>query len=187
MSAAPTSPGPAPGRHRASPWFIAEGVLLVILGLAAAFLPGIAGIAAALVFGWVLIVSGVFGLVSIFASRDHAHIVFGAISALVAIVVGALIVWRPLIGAVALAIFIAVYLFIDSLALFGLATDQRRRHAKGWAWLIVAAVIDFLLALFVLAMGPLSDTVLLGFVIAIDLIVAGIALVTLGLAARRAA
>jgi uncharacterized membrane protein HdeD (DUF308 family) len=185
MTAAPASS--VRPRHRVSPWFIGEGVLLIILGLLAAFLPGLAGIAAALVFGWVLILSGAFGLVSIFASRDHAHLAFGVISALIALVVGALIIWRPLIGAVALAIFISAYLFIDSLALFGMAMDQRRRSAGGWPWLIVSAVIDFLLAVFILAMGPLSDTVLLGFVIAVDLIAAGIALILLGIAARRAA
>lgn len=139
-----------------------------------------------MVFGWVLIISGVFGLVALFGSRGHAHMVFGVISGLVAIVVGVLIVWRPLIGATVLALFIAAYLFIDALAQVGFGMDQRRRGGRRWPWLVVAGAIDFLLALFILAMGPLSDTILLGFVIAVDLVIGGIALVSLGMAARRA-
>jgi uncharacterized membrane protein HdeD (DUF308 family) len=173
-------------RRSAAPWFIVEGVLLLILAVLAAALPGLAGVAGALVFGWVLVLAGVFGLGSVLGARRHAHLAFSIISALVALAVGLLIVWRPLIGAVTLAIFIAAYLLIDGVTLIGLAWDQRRRAARGWGWLMASGVVDVLLAIVVLAMGPLSSVVLLGFIIAIDLAVAGIALITLGLHARRA-
>jgi len=101
--------------------------------------------------------------------------------------VGALIVWAPLVGAVTLTLFIAVYMLLDGLALAGIAWDQRKRGATRWGWLMVAAALDVLLAVLIVALGPLSDAVLLGFVIAIDLIVAGIALAAMGLAARKAA
>jgi membrane protein HdeD len=173
-------------RRGAAPWFILEGVLLLILGLAAAVLPGLAGIAGALVFGWILIVSGLFGLATLMGSRAHTHVAFGVISSLIAIVVGALVIWRPLLGAISLAILLAVYLLIDGMAMIGMGLDQRRRPAKGWPWLVVAGVIDILLGLFILALGPLPETVVVGYVIAIDLAVAGIALITLGLHARSA-
>jgi len=50
---------------------------------------------------------------------------------------------------------------------------------------MAAGVLDIVLAPVMLALGPLSDTVLLDFVIAIDLAFSGIALVGLGLGARR--
>jgi len=108
------------------------------------------------------------------------------VSALVAVAAGALIVWSPLVGAVTLALFIAAYLLIDGAALIGLGLDQRKRGARGWPWLIVSGVLDIALGLVILAMGAGADATLLGFLIALDLIVAGIALVTLGLHARRA-
>jgi len=174
-------------RRRAGPWFIVEGVLLIVLAILAAALPEIAGVAGALVFGWILVMAGVFGLVSLFGERRHAHLVFSIISALAALAAGLLILWRPLIGTLTLAIFLAVYLLIDGIASIGLAWDQRRRAARGWPWLMVSGVVDILLALIVWAfMGPLESALLLGFVIAIDLGVAGIALITLGVHARRA-
>lgn len=173
-------------RRGAAPWFIVKGVLLILLGTLAAALPELAGVAGALVFGWVLVLAGLFGIISLFGSRSHAHPLLTAISALAALVAGGLILWRPLIGAVTLAIFIAAYLFVDGIALVGLGWDQRRRAARGWPWLIVAGVVNVLLALVILAMRPLGNVLLLGFFIAVDLIIAGIAMVTLGLHARRA-
>jgi len=187
MVAAGTSGSPQPAQRRgAAVWFIVEGVLLIVLGAAAAWLPALAGIAGALVLGWVLIVSGVFGLAALIGSREHAHVWFGVISALIAIVVGALIVWRPLAGAIGLAILLAAYLLIDGAALIGMALDQRRRPAQGWPWLLVAGVVDVLLGVFVLALGPIADAVVIGYVIALDLAVGGIALIMLGVHARRA-
>jgi uncharacterized membrane protein HdeD (DUF308 family) len=173
-------------RRRAAPWFIVEGVLLIVLAGLAAALPGLAGVAGALVFGWVLVLAGVFGIGSVLGARRHAHVAFSVVSALVALAVGLVIVWRPVIGAVTLAIFIAAYLLIDGVALIGLAWDQRRRAGGGWPWLMVSGVVDVVLAILVLAMGPLSSVLLLGFIIALDLALAGIALVTLGVHARRA-
>jgi uncharacterized membrane protein HdeD (DUF308 family) len=188
MTTAPTAPAvrPPPHRRLAAPWFIVEGVLLILLGLLAAALPTLAGVAGALVFGWVLILAGLFGLGSIIGSRHHVHTILSVISALAALVIGALIVWSPLAGAVALALFLAAYLLIDGATLIGLGMDQRKRAARGWPWLAVSGAIDIVLALVILALGARADATLLGILIALDLIVAGIALVMLGLNARRA-
>jgi len=177
---------PASDRHQAAPWFIGEGVVLIVLAGLAVALPIVAGVAGALVFGWVLILSGVMGFASLLGSRRHAHGLWSALSALVALAAGALILWRPIVGAAALAIFIAAYLLLDAVALVGMGLDQRHRHAKGWVWLIVSGAVDVLLAGLIVAMRPLSDTVLLGYIIAFDLLIGGIALITLGLAARKA-
>jgi len=90
------------------------------------------------------------------------------------------------IGAITLAWAIALYLLLDGVALVGVAWDQRKRGGERWAWLMISGVVDVLLAVLIAIMGPLQDAVLLGFVIAIDLIIAGVALAGMGLAARKA-
>jgi uncharacterized membrane protein HdeD (DUF308 family) len=177
---------PTPHRRHVAPWFIIEGVLLILLAVLAAALPRIAGVAGAVVFGWVLILAGVLGLTSLFGSRHHAHPMLSAVSGVVALVMGGLIVWHPLIGAAALAILLAAYLLIDGVVLIGIGMDQRERKARGWPWLIVAGLVDLLLGGLILAMGALSDTALIGFIIAIDLATAGIAMISLGLHSRAA-
>jgi uncharacterized membrane protein HdeD (DUF308 family) len=178
--------GPAsPEPRKVGFWFIIEGVLLAILGILAAALPAIAGLTAALVFGWVLLVSGIFGFVALFATRGNAHPAWSIISALVALAAGALVLWAPLAGVLSLALLIAAYLIIDAIASIALAFDQRRRVAPGWGWLILTGAVDLILAGFIIFLRPSADAVLVGFVVAIDLIFGGVALIGLGLAARR--
>ena len=71
-----------------SPWLLIEGVLLVLLGLAAVLMPLMAGLAASLVFAWILILSGMVGLISAFAGRNHAHLGWSLASAVIALVIG---------------------------------------------------------------------------------------------------
>ncbi|MGH6970001.1 MAG: hypothetical protein ACREEQ_00190, partial [Caulobacteraceae bacterium] len=91
----------------------------------------------------------------------------------------------PFMGASALSLLIAAYLFVDAVAVWGLSLDQRRRGGRGWFWLVAAAAIDMLLALVIVLSGPLGDVRLLGFVIGIDLVAGGAAMVALGFGARR--
>ncbi|MBV9996206.1 MAG: DUF308 domain-containing protein [Caulobacteraceae bacterium] len=187
MTASPfTDTAAGSGRRKAGLWFIVEGVVLILLGVLAAALPALAGIAAGIVFGWVLVASGVMGLVSLVASRGSAHPLWSALSALIALVAGVLVLWRPIAGVLSLALLIAFYLLLDAGAIFALALDQRRRTSRGWGWLILSAVAGIVLAGFIIFLRPLADAVLIGFIVAIDLILGGICLAALGLAARRA-
>ena len=176
-----------PERRKVAPWFIAEGVLFIVLGVLAAALPGVAGLAAALVFGWALILCGVLGVIGLFGSRAHAHPVWRLISALVALAAGVLVLWRPIAGAGVLALFVAAYFAVHGVAAIGLGLDQRKRSARGWGWLIASGVIDLVLAAVIIALGPLARLVLVGFLVGLDLMVSGVAHLMLGLAARRAA
>jgi uncharacterized membrane protein HdeD (DUF308 family) len=166
-------------------WFIVEGGLFVLLGVLAAALPVFAGIAGALVFGWVLFLSGVLGLVGAFASRGQAHPVWRVVSALIALAAGVLVLWAPLTGVLSLALLIAAYLVLSAISSFAMAFDHRRRSTLGWVWLIVSGVVGLVLAGFILFLHPLADAALIGFVIAINLILGGMALVGLGMANRR--
>jgi uncharacterized membrane protein HdeD (DUF308 family) len=174
-----------PRRH-AAPWFIVEGILLIALGAVAAGLPVVAGVAAALVFGWVLILSGIFGIVTLFAARAHTHIIWGGVSSAIAMLVGVLVVVFPLAGAVGLATLVAAYLVVDAIAMVGLALHQRQHGGWGWIWLLVAAIASLALAAFVMLLSAQGDATLVGIIVAIDLVVGGIALVSLGIVARRA-
>jgi uncharacterized membrane protein HdeD (DUF308 family) len=49
--------------------FLIEGIVLVVLGLAAIMLPLIATIAIAIIIGWVFLLSGVLGLAATFKMR----------------------------------------------------------------------------------------------------------------------
>ncbi|HWF00799.1 MAG TPA: DUF308 domain-containing protein, partial [Caulobacteraceae bacterium] len=56
-----------------SNWHTIEGVALVVLGVVAILAPIFAAAALAIVLGVLLVVSGLFGLISAFRGGRHAH------------------------------------------------------------------------------------------------------------------
>jgi uncharacterized membrane protein HdeD (DUF308 family) len=167
-----------------SPWLIIEGVLLVVLGIAALVMPLMAGIAATLVYAWILILTGIIGLVSAFAGRSHAHFGWSLASAILALVIGVIVLLYPLAGAVAVTLIIGAYLILDGIALIGLALDHRRQGGGPWGWLLVSGLIDLVLAAIILFMSAIGSAVFIGVVVGISLVFAGVGLLMFHARAR---
>jgi len=165
--------------ERRSTWLTIEGVLLILLGIFALLSPLFAGIALALTLGILLVVAGAVGLISAFAGRAHSHQGWSLVSAIIALVVGLLLLVSPLSGAVAITLVIGAYLVLDGISLIGLSLDHRRRGDRAWAWLLVAGIVDIILAAFIVMLTGAGSAVLIGFIVGLDLIVAGVALLML--------
>lgn len=168
----------APSERR-STWFTIEGVLLIILGIFALLTPFFAGLALALTLGVLLVVAGLVGLVSAFTGRAHSHQGWSLLSAAIALVVGVLLLISPLLGTVAITLLIGAYLILDGISLIGLSLDHRRRGDRAWGWLLAAGIVDVILALFIVTLSAAGSAVLIGFIVGLDLIVAGVALLML--------
>ena len=175
----------APAGH-GSVWFTIEGAALVGLGVLAIVFSLVAGLTAALVIGWLLVISGVVGLVSTFRGAGHTHRAWSVVSALLAILIGGLVILDPVAGALGAAMLVGVFLLLDGVAQIGLALDQRKRGVSRWGWFLAVGVVDLLLAALVLSIGPLGATALLGFIVGVDLILAGIALIAVRRTGLRA-
>jgi len=167
-----------------SPWLTIEAVLLILLGIGALVMPLMAGLAATLVYAWILILTGMIGLIAAFAGRAHAHLGWSLASAILALVIGVVVLFYPLAGAVALTLIIGAYLFLDGIALIGLALDHRKRGIGPWVWLLASGLIDLVLAAIILFMSAIGSAVFIGVVVGISLIFAGVGLLMFHAAAR---
>ena len=166
----------APAR---SPILTLEAVLLIVLGIAAVVLPLFAGLVVGTVIGIVLLISGVVGLASAFSGGPHVHRGWSIASAVIALLAGLLILFYPVAGASLLTFFLGLYLVIDGVTLIGLAMDQRRRGASRWGLVLASGVVDILLAVLLFALGGVGSTVVVGLILGVDLIFAGVALLML--------
>jgi len=166
-----------------SNWLTIEAVGLIVLGVLAIVFPLFTGLAFGGLLGWLLVIVGVLGLVSAIAGRDHAHMGWSIVSAGVAIIAGLLLAFHPLVASVAITLILAAYLLIDGVALVALGLDQRKRGVSRWRFVLVPGVVDILLGVLILVISGVGSAVLIGFIIGIDLIIAGIGL----LAAHRSA
>src|ERR1700694_2452539 len=82
--------------------FLVEGILLTVLGMLAILLPAVASLAATLIFGWLLLLSGGMGLVTTLRARHAPGFGWSLLSALIGLVAGGLLLARPVLGTLSL-------------------------------------------------------------------------------------
>src|SRR5258707_4959978 len=83
--------------------FLFEGILLVVLGLAAMIVPPLASLAVAIFLGWMFLISGVVGLVLTFWARQMPGFWWSLISAGLAVGGGFLLLAETVLGTFALS------------------------------------------------------------------------------------
>src|SRR5690349_23451112 len=84
--------------------FLIEGVLLVVLGLAAIIVPPLASLAVTIFLGWMFLISGIAGLALTFWARGMPGFWWSLISAVLAIGAGIILLVRPVQGTLTLTI-----------------------------------------------------------------------------------
>ncbi|MGH6676742.1 MAG: HdeD family acid-resistance protein, partial [Xanthobacteraceae bacterium] len=96
--------------HKHWALFLAEGIVLVILGAAAIVLPAIATITFAIFIGWLLLISGVVGLITtLWMHRRVPGFWWSLISAFIGIVAGVLLLLWPLTGVLSLTLVLSAF------------------------------------------------------------------------------
>jgi uncharacterized membrane protein HdeD (DUF308 family) len=171
--------------HEHSGLFLAEGIILVILGLLAIVVPPLATLAVTILIGWLFVISGIAGLVMTFMARRAPGFWWALLSAVIALVAGAFLLWQPLVGVLSLTyVLIAFFLIAGVLAIF-LSIEHRRELVGRWGWILLSGVVDLIIAGIILAGLPGTAAWALGLLVGIDLVFGGTALIMVALAARR--
>jgi uncharacterized membrane protein HdeD (DUF308 family) len=167
--------------------FLAEGIILVLLGLASMLVPSLTGLVTTVFLGWLFLLAGVVSLIATFGTRSAAGFAWSLISALLAIVVGASFLWNPVQGLFSLTIQLAVFFAADGILMIVLAFIFRRKLTGRWEWMMVNGVVDLVLAAIVISGLPGSIVWTLGLIIGIDMVFGGGSLIAMALAARKEA
>jgi uncharacterized membrane protein HdeD (DUF308 family) len=99
-----------------SGWQRVWGILLIMAGILALLMPGVAALATALVFGWLLVFSGIFEIAYAFQTRTHAGFGWKLAAAILTLVLGLGIVILPPAGIASLALLVGAFLFAGGIA-----------------------------------------------------------------------
>lgn len=186
MSTGAVFPTGTPTAQRsAATILIIEGAVMALLGVGALFLPVLASLAAALVLGWILVATGIMGVVAAFTTRPHVHFWWSLVSGIIAILAGAIALAFPPAAIVGLTIVIAVWLAMDGVNSFMAASHARKAHGAAAAWLAGAGVIDWVLAIFLVLLPAMGEAVALGVIVGVDLLLGGFALIGMGAHLRK--
>lgn len=166
--------------------FLAEGIILVVLGLAAILLPLVAGLAATVLLGWVFVMAGILGLFATFRARHAPGFNWSLLSAIAALIAGLVLLWNPLQSLVTLTYVLIVFFIVDGIFIIILSIAHRRELSGKWEWMMVNGVIDLVLAGIIILGLPGTLVWALGLLVGIDLVFGGMALVAVALDARKA-
>jgi uncharacterized membrane protein HdeD (DUF308 family) len=166
--------------------FLIEGIILVILGLAAVMLPLIATLAIALVIGWVFLLSGVVGLVTTFRMRKAPGFWWSLFSAILGIAAGIVLLLWPLRGAFSLTLILTIFLVLEGVISIMFALDHKRELSGRWGMMLFSGLVDLILAGLIVAGLPGTAAWAIGLLVGINMIFGGSALIGMALHARDA-
>src|ERR1700742_1642740 len=165
--------------------FLIEGILLAVLGLAAMIVPPLAGLAVTIFLGWMFLISGIAGLALTFWARRMPGFWGSLISAVLGIVAGIVLLARPVQGTLTLTIVVGAYFLAEGVATIMYALEHRRELSERWSWLLVAGIMDLLIAAVIIAGLPGSALWAVGLLVGINLLFGGATLIGMALAARK--
>ncbi len=168
--------------RRATVLSIALGLLLVVGGVIGLIYVVLATITSAILFAWLLMVAGGLALVDAWQRRGKDGFWASALTGVLNLAAGVIILWKPAESLVALTMLVAVFLLVGGLfrILIGVAVAL-----PGSGWLVLHGVVDVVLAVLIIANMPEASFYVLGVLLSVSLLVDGTALVLLGSAAHR--
>ena len=167
--------------------FLTEGIVLFILGLLAIIVPPIATIAVEVLIGWLLLMSGVVGLIATLRMRNAPGRGWSLASAVLGIVAGIVLLAWPLSGAVSLTMILTVFLVLEGVVSILYALEHKRELSGRWGAMLFSGVVDLILAGIIFAGLPGTAAWAIGLLVGINLVFGGTALIAMALHARNAA
>lgn len=163
-------------------WFIALGVVLLVLGGIAFANILLATVVSVYYVGILMLLGGIAQIVQAFRAEGWARLPW-LVGGLIYGVAGVATFVNPLLASAVLTLVLAFSLIVAGILriVFGVQI----RPQSGWGWVVAAGVVTLLAGLVIVAGWPVNSLFILGLILAIDLIFQGWAVLALGLALRR--
>ena len=171
--------------------FVLRGVVALVIAVLAWLMPAEAIFTLTIVFGAFAFADGVFGLISAVRNiRKGERWAWLAVSGVLGILTGAVVLLAPLVATVVLAVFLWVSIAFWSVfsGILEIATAIRlRKEIEGEIWLGLSGALSVLLGVVVvwfLTVRPAESLLALGWLLGLYAAIFGVAMILLGLKLR---
>jgi uncharacterized membrane protein HdeD (DUF308 family) len=162
---------------------IGWGIVMIVLGLLALFLPLATGIGISIIVGWIIVFSGVAYVASTFAARGAGSFLWRLLIGAIYIVGGLYLVFHLGLALESLTLAMALMFFFEGLletVVFFLF-----RILPGSGWVLFNGLVTLFLAYLIWRPWPGSSTWAIGTILGINLIMSGFTRLMYSVAARR--
>lgn len=171
-----------PGVHKYWGWFLAIGILLILLGALAIGYANWATEITIILLGFLLAGAGILQIVTGFYAIKWTGFSLSFLLGLLYIIAGGLCIFKPMQSALSISILIAVLLLVGGA--FRLISALRNRF-DNWGLVVFNGIVAIILGILILAEWPASAIWVIGFFVGIDLLLMGWYWVRLSIAARK--
>ena len=163
------------------------GIALLAVGILVFIYPARSYLDLSVLFGWLILFSGVMEVVLAARSR---HFVTGRgwmlAGGIIEIILGAILVFNVALSAVTLPIFLGFWLLMRSFSTIGLASDMHVLGILGSGWTVLTGVLLLICSLWMLLQPLAFGTTAVVVWVGLSLLFAGISTVSLSLQLRSA-
>lgn len=164
-------------------WFLALGIALIVVGIAAIAFPFVSTIAAKIVLGWLFLIGGILIVIHSFSLPGWKGFIWNLLIGILYLVAGGYLAFFPLTGLLSLAIVLAI-LFIAE-GIFEVIQAFRVRPHEGWVWLLLSGLAALAVGVIIAMDFPGSAVWALGLLVGINLLFTGWSYVFLALSGRK--
>ena len=168
-----------------SGWIIALGIVYVIAGAVALGSVVLATVSTVLVVGIMMLIGGAAEVVSAFQVKTWGKFLLWLSLGILYVIAGFVTFENPLLAAAFLTLLLGLSLSVSGIMRILLGFSMRQ--GAPWPWVFLSGAITLLLGAVILAHWPISSLYILGLLLGIDLIFAGMSWIGVGLGLRRRA
>jgi uncharacterized membrane protein HdeD (DUF308 family) len=169
--------------RKATTGSIVLSVLMIAAGVVAIVSPAIAGVAVAVFFGWLLIISGVLHLAYAWQAGRPGAVVWEILLGVLYGAIGVYMLARPGVGLASLTLVLAFYLVFEGV--LELVLSFQLRPLPGSGWLLFDGIVTLLLAAMIGSAWPISSAWAIGTLVGVSMFFSGITRLMLSAAVRR--
>ena len=162
-------------------WFLSLGIELILFGAVCVVALVDTTYASETALGWLLLITGIAGLVHSCRSRGGSGFLLRLLSALFRGFIAYRLLSNPAGGAAALTLIVALFFIVAGLIRSIGASSLKLPH---WRWSVFSGIVSFVLGILLLVQLPVSSISFISFALGLDMILDGTSLVILSVAIR---
>lgn len=154
-------------------WFLAIGIGLVLLGVAAIFYQSTSTITSVIVLGTIVFAAGIVQLFLAFQARGAGHVILALLVGGLDVVVGFALMQHPGAGALLVTLILAVYLIFSGVSRIFYALWLQFPQ---YGWAAFSGLVSVALGILLWAQWPVSAFWFIGFAVGVNFIFLGMSL-----------
>jgi uncharacterized membrane protein HdeD (DUF308 family) len=160
---------------------IVAGIVMLLVGIVGMLAPGLMSLVVVSLLGWMFIISGI--VQGYITYKSYKGSFSAWLKPTLSFITGMLFFIFPVQGVAVAAVMLSAYLLVDAFSSFGFGMEYKPH--SGWWIHLVNAAISVVLAVLVMSGWPASSLYWVGLFAAISLFFDGVALLSMGIAAKR--